>query len=43
MGIQYSGGMIVGAPADNIPYDEEEFEDSWLYYEVLEDQGIVSY
>ena len=43
MGIEYSGGMIVGAPADCIPYDEEDFEDSWLYYETLENKGIVSY
>lgn len=39
MGVNYSGGMIVGAPAGGISYDEEQFEE----YEFLEEHGMESY
>lgn len=33
MGVDYSGGMIVGCSPDEISYDEEEFECGWEYAE----------
>ena len=40
MGISYSGGMIVGCSADNIGYDDEEFE---YDYEFCESHDLDSY
>lgn len=40
MGISYSGGMIVGCNADNIGYDDEEFE---YDYEFCESHDLDSY
>jgi|TARA_A100001391_G_scaffold33224_2_gene17981 hypothetical protein len=40
MGVDYSGGMIVGRSAKDIPYDEEEFECGWEY---AEEHGMDCY
>ena len=39
MGIDYSGGMIIGAAAEDISYDDEQFEE----YEFLEEHDMTSY
>ena len=31
MGIDISGGMIVGSEAENISYDEEQYEEVWEF------------
>ena len=40
MGVDYSGRMIVGCNADNISYDDEEFE---YGYEYCEEHDLDSY
>lgn len=41
MGVDYSGGMIVGRAAEDIPYDDEEFECGWEYAEA-HDMSVYS-